>query len=90
MIADEAYIRESIVDPNAKIVAGFQKDIMPTFQGLLNEEELLEVTEYIKSLSNTRSGMFTSEQTGPRRAAAGAVDLLRMPARVRSTHVEPA
>jgi cytochrome c oxidase subunit 2 len=65
VIADEAYIRESILDPNAKIVAGFQKDVMPTFQGLLSEEEILEVTEYIKSLSNTRSGMFTSEQTGP-------------------------
>ena len=34
LVADEAYIRESIVNPNAKIVAGFQP-IMPTFQGLI-------------------------------------------------------
>ena len=34
VVADEAYIRESIVNPQAKIVAGFQP-IMPTFQGLV-------------------------------------------------------
>jgi len=64
-VADEAYVRESILNPNAKIVAGFQKDVMPTFQGLVSEEDILELTEYIKSLSETRGGMFTSDQTGP-------------------------
>jgi cytochrome c oxidase subunit 2 len=47
--ADEAYIRESILNPNAKIVAGFQP-IMPTFQGLVTEEGLLQLIEYIKSM----------------------------------------
>jgi len=47
--ADEAYIRESILSPNAKIVAGFQP-IMPTFQGLVTEEGVLQLIEYIKSL----------------------------------------
>jgi cytochrome c oxidase subunit 2 len=47
--ADEAYIRESILTPSAKIVAGFQP-IMPTFQGLVTEEQLLELIEYVKSL----------------------------------------
>jgi cytochrome c oxidase subunit 2 len=47
--ADEGYIRESILNPGAKIVGGFQP-IMPTFQGLLNEEQLLQLMEYIKSL----------------------------------------
>ena len=47
--ADEAYIRESILTPSAKITAGFQP-IMPTFQGLVTEEQLLELIEYIKSL----------------------------------------
>jgi cytochrome c oxidase subunit 2 len=46
---DEAYLRESIVDPMAKITAGFQP-IMPTFQGLVNEEGMLELIEYLKSL----------------------------------------
>ena len=47
--ADEAYIRESILNPNAKVVAGFQP-IMPTFQGLVTEEGVLQLIEYIKSL----------------------------------------
>src|SRR5881628_1715023 len=47
---DEAYIRESILQPAAKIAAGFQP-IMPTFQGLVTEEQLLELVEYVKSLS---------------------------------------
>ncbi len=50
VIADEAYIRESILNPSAKVVAGFQP-IMPTFQGLVTEEGLLSLVEYIKSLA---------------------------------------
>ena len=46
---DEAYVRESILTPSAKITAGFQP-IMPTFQGLVTEEQLLELVEYVKSL----------------------------------------
>jgi cytochrome c oxidase subunit 2 len=47
--ADEGYIRESILDPKAKIVAGYQP-LMPTFQGQLTEEQILNLTAYIKSL----------------------------------------
>ena len=47
---DEAYVRESILQPAAKVAAGFQP-IMPTFQGLVTEEQLLELIEYVKSLS---------------------------------------
>src|SRR5205085_6008222 len=46
---DEAYVRESILNPAAKITAGFQP-IMPTFQGLVSEEQLLALIEYVKSL----------------------------------------
>src|SRR5438105_3489894 len=46
---DEAYVRESILQPAAKIAGGFQP-IMPTFQGLVTEEQLLELIEYVKSL----------------------------------------
>jgi cytochrome c oxidase subunit 2 len=49
VVADEAYIRESILNPQAKITVGFQP-IMPTFQGLVTEEQLLELIEYVKSL----------------------------------------
>jgi cytochrome c oxidase subunit 2 len=48
--ADEAYIRESILNPSAKIVAGYQ-NIMPTFQGLVTEENVLQLIEYVKSLT---------------------------------------
>ena len=46
---DEAYMRESIVNPQAKVVAGFQP-IMPTFQGLVTEEQLLQLIAYVRSL----------------------------------------
>ena len=49
--ADESYIRESILNPNAKIVAGFQP-LMPTFQGQLTEEQLLGLIAYVKSLES--------------------------------------
>ncbi len=49
VIADEAYLRESIVNPGSKIVAGFQP-IMPTFQGIVTEDQLLSLVAYIKSL----------------------------------------
>jgi cytochrome c oxidase subunit 2 len=49
VVADEAYIRESILTPATKVVAGFQP-IMPAFQGLVSEEGLLELIEYVKSL----------------------------------------
>jgi cytochrome c oxidase subunit 2 len=46
---DEAYVRESILHPSARIAAGYQP-IMPTFQGLVSEEQLLQLVEYVKSL----------------------------------------
>ena len=49
VVADAAYVRESILNPTAKVVAGFAP-IMPTFQGQVSEEQLLALTEYIKSL----------------------------------------
>ena len=50
-VADDAYIRESILQPKAKIVAGYQP-VMPTFQGLVSEEQILNLTAYIKSLQS--------------------------------------
>ena len=47
--ADEAYIRESILYPQSKIVAGYD-DIMPTFKGLITEDGMLKLVEYVKSL----------------------------------------
>ncbi|MEO8078093.1 MAG: cytochrome c oxidase subunit II [Acidobacteriota bacterium] len=55
VVADEAYIRESIFLPQAKVVEGFQP-IMPTFQGLVSEEQLLQLIAYIKSLGGPAPG----------------------------------
>lgn len=48
-VADEEYIRESILYPSARIVAGYEP-IMPTYKGQLSEEQLLQLMAYIKSL----------------------------------------
>jgi cytochrome c oxidase subunit II len=52
---DEEYVRESILNSQAKIVRGFQP-LMPTFQGLISEEGLVSLIEYIRSLSPTAGG----------------------------------
>jgi cytochrome c oxidase subunit 2 len=52
LTADEAYIRESIENPSAKIVSGFNP-IMPTFQGQVTPEQLIQIMSYIKSLQAT-------------------------------------
>ena len=51
VLVDEGYIRESIVNPQAKLVAGYPP-IMPTYQGLISEEGLLQLVAYVKSLSS--------------------------------------
>src|SRR5436190_7906942 len=53
--ADDAYVRESVLNPQAKVVAGFQP-IMPTFQGLVTEEQLLQLIAYVKSLGGNQQG----------------------------------
>jgi cytochrome c oxidase subunit 2 len=49
VVADEAYVRESIVNPATKVVAGYQP-VMPTYQGLVTEEQLIALIAYIESL----------------------------------------
>jgi cytochrome c oxidase subunit 2 len=49
VVADEAYLRSSILEPNAQIVAGFA-GIMPAYQGVLSDEDVGAIIEYIKSL----------------------------------------
>lgn len=50
VVVDEDYLRESILQPNAKVVAGYE-EVMPTFQGQLSEEQVLQLVAYIKSLT---------------------------------------
>jgi cytochrome c oxidase subunit 2 len=75
VVADEAYIRESIVNPQAKVVAGFPP-IMPTFQGLVTEEQLLQLIAYVRSLNAQpgapASGTPPAPQPGTRPATVPA------------------
>ncbi len=49
MVADENYLRESILIPQEKMVAGFAP-VMPSFKGLLKDEEVDAIIAYIKTL----------------------------------------
>jgi cytochrome c oxidase subunit 2 len=49
---DENYIRESILDPAAKVVRGYAP-MMPTYRGQLTEEQIIALIAYIKSLTPT-------------------------------------
>jgi cytochrome c oxidase subunit II len=62
LTVDEAYVRESIVNPAAKVVAGYQP-IMPTYQGLVDEEGLMQLVAYVQSLS--KPGMGASPAASP-------------------------
>jgi cytochrome c oxidase subunit 2 len=55
VVADEAYVRESILTPAAKVVLGFQP-VMPTYQGQVSEEQLLALIAYIHSLQVPAEG----------------------------------
>jgi cytochrome c oxidase subunit 2 len=50
VIADEEYLRESILDPKAKVVKGYPA-VMPTFKGTLSPDDLTAVIAYLRSLS---------------------------------------
>jgi cytochrome c oxidase subunit 2 len=48
--ADENYIRESIIDPQAKVVKGFQP-VMPTYKGTIKDRQITGIIEYMKTLA---------------------------------------
>jgi cytochrome c oxidase subunit 2 len=50
VMADENYIRGSILNPGAEVAAGF-KPIMPSYQGQISEENLMALVAYVKSLA---------------------------------------
>ena len=62
ILADEAYLTESMMDPMAKIVAGYQP-VMPSYQGQLTGPEAAAIVEYIKSLRSDR--VQTTSLQGP-------------------------
>jgi len=79
VIADDAYLRESILQPNAKIVNGYEANVMPNFQGQLSEENVIQLIAYIKSLAAPTAPTQTGGQLpaaparGAKKAAANPV-----------------
>jgi cytochrome c oxidase subunit 2 len=49
VLADQEYIRESILNPNAKLVAGYPR-LMPTYRNQLNPDQVNQLVEYVKSM----------------------------------------
>lgn len=47
---DEEYVRESIHEPNAKVVVGFNEGLMPAYKDQISDEEIDQFIEYLKSL----------------------------------------
>jgi cytochrome c oxidase subunit 2 len=64
VLADDEYIRESIYDPSAKIVAGWE-NLMPTFKGQVSEEEIVELIAFIRSLGKGQTPRRVEEYPPP-------------------------
>jgi cytochrome c oxidase subunit II len=69
VLADENYVRESVLSPAAKVVSGF-KPIMPSFQGQVSEEQLNALVAYVKSLSQAPAGAAATPTNNPGPATA--------------------
>jgi cytochrome c oxidase subunit II len=54
VVADDKYLRDSILLPGTQIVAGYE-NLMPSFTGHVSEEEIMEITAYLKSIANQDS-----------------------------------
>jgi cytochrome c oxidase subunit 2 len=75
IIADEEYIRNSILNPSSQVVAGYQP-IMPTFKGQVTEEQLIQLVAYVKSLSGSNNGN-SSTSTGGTNTNSGDGNMMR-------------
>ena len=66
VMMDENYLRESILHPGGKIVAGYE-DIMPTFRGQVSEEEVYQLIAFIRSLKRGATPERVEETAPPTR-----------------------
>ncbi len=55
VVADENYVRESILEPQAKVAAGFEP-VMPTYKGRLKDDEITALIAYLKALGEETQG----------------------------------
>jgi cytochrome c oxidase subunit 2 len=82
--ADEAYIRNSILNPSSQVVEGFQP-IMPTFKGQVTEEQLVGLVAYIKSLSGV-TGTTPAAAPAPAAPAANTAAPAKTASQANSNH----
>jgi mono/diheme cytochrome c family protein len=52
--ADDAYLAESILHPDAKVVDGFPKGTMPNYSGQLTDADVTALVAYLRSLEKPR------------------------------------
>lgn len=62
--ADEAYLRESILDPAAQLVAGY-RPTMPSYRGLLDDAQLAKLIEHVRSLAAPESAPAEAQSAAP-------------------------
>jgi cytochrome c oxidase subunit II len=74
IVVDENYIRESILNPQAKIAAGFQP-IMPTFQGQVNEDDLIRLLAYVRTIGSEQPTATPVESKQSFQTSAGATNV---------------
>jgi cytochrome c oxidase subunit 2 len=71
ILADEEYLRESILKPNAKIVAGYRRpSIMPPYEGEVSEENLIQLIAFLRQLGPGQTPPRVEEANPPARDAA--------------------
>jgi cytochrome c oxidase subunit 2 len=63
IVADLDYIRESILSPNAKVVAGYQR-LMPTYRDQLNPDQVNLLVEYVRSFRGGEPVQVTAGKPG--------------------------
>jgi cytochrome c oxidase subunit II len=62
VVVDEDFVRQSILEPNAHVMAGFaQPSIMPTFKGQVSEEQIQQLIAYLRSTGGEKGGQMPGE-----------------------------
>jgi len=64
VVVDDNYIRESILDPAAKVAAGYQP-IMPVFKGQVSEDDLVRLLAYLRSVGTTTTPAVVTPVVAP-------------------------
>ena len=81
ILVDDAYLRNAILNPSEHVTAGFAP-IMPTYQGQISEDGLIDLVEYIKTLNSNyrvQQTLMTSEsdQAAPQTPAGGTTETVK-------------